>query len=46
MTLHPYFRTPKQEQRETAIERYQREAAEFLAKQRPIRGRVLEPVGV
>ena len=44
MTCHPYFRSPKQEQRETAIARYRREAAEYLANKPRITGRVLEPL--
>jgi hypothetical protein len=45
MLRHPYYQSAQQEQRAEAIERYQAEATAFLiAKNNPVRGRVLEPV--
>jgi len=42
---HPYFKTAKAEQHEEALEKYRVEAVRFLSRgQRPITGRVLEPV--
>jgi hypothetical protein len=47
MLRHPYYHSAQQEQRDEAIERYKAEATAFLiAANKPVRGRVLEPVAV